>query len=335
MKFLLTLLLIFGSATFTVDDAYAGKGKRKKRAAKRAGKQKKRADKACAKGKARKCERLNRKAAANEYAAQTGDFKGKRQMKRRDRKLRKAKKACRKGKQKKCDRLTRKAAKHDCLLKGGDRKGCRQAKRRMRREQRAYRKGFSDKNVTAAAMGGLAASQASDRGKAFNSIECRNNGGKWYGNQCHMPSSVQVSSANGYNNGPNLTAAFQLLDMGCRVINVNPAYIDNVSYFASRADCMMAHGNLQASNCAANGGLWDGRFCVANNQGRAVSSYNKASRFIPVSSGSGSSNSSRGTRSVIKGSVSGGGAPQRTINTFGNSVNNAGSQSVSGSLNGN
>ena len=71
-KFLLTLLLIFGSATFTVDDAYAGKAKRKKRAAKRAGKQKKRADKACKKGKARKCERLKRKAAANEYASQTG-----------------------------------------------------------------------------------------------------------------------------------------------------------------------------------------------------------------------------------------------------------------------
>jgi hypothetical protein len=333
MKFLLTLLLIFGTASFTVDDAYAGKGKRRKRAEKRAGKQKKRAEKACGKGKARKCERLKRKAAANEYAAKTGDFKGKRQMKRRDRKMRRGKKACRKGKQRKCDRLVRKAQKHDCLLKGGDRKGCRQAKRRMRKDQRAYRQGFSDNNVTAAAMGGLAASKAADRGNAFNSIECRNNGGTWLGNRCQIPNDNQ---GNDYNNGPNLVAAFQLLEMGCRVINVNPAYVDNVSYFANRADCMMAHGNLQASNCAAQGGQWDGRFCVAGGmQGRSLgSTYNKASRFVPVASGNGGGGA-RGTRSVIKGSVSGGGAPQRTINTFGNSVNNTGSQSVSGSLNGN
>jgi len=179
MKLLLAFFLIVGSVSFTVDDAYAGKGKRRKRAAKRAGKQKKRADKACAKGKARKCERLKRKAAANEYAAQTGDFKGKRQMKRRDRKLRRGKEACRKGKQRKCDRLVRKAAKHDCLLKGGDRKGCRQAKRRMRKDQRAYRKGFSDNNVTEGAMNNLNARQGKQRNRLGKAVQCREEGGTW------------------------------------------------------------------------------------------------------------------------------------------------------------
>lgn len=167
--------MVFGLLAIAPQDAHAvklgtrikatfgNKDAKKEVAQHKATKQAAKAEKACAKGKARKCERLKRKAAANQYAAETGDFKGKRQMKRRDRKLRRAKKACRKGKQKKCDRLTRKAAKHDCLLNGNSRKDCRKQKRRDRKAQRAYRKGFSDENVTAGLMDKLNNTQKDQR----------------------------------------------------------------------------------------------------------------------------------------------------------------------------
>lgn len=143
---------------------FGNKEAKKEVAQHRATKQAAKAEKACEKGKARKCERLKRKAAANQYAAETGDFKGKRQMKRRDRKLRRADKACRKGKQKKCDRLVRQAAKHDCLLNGNSRKDCRAQKRETRKAQRAYRKGFSDVEVTSGIRNGLKGTQTDQRG---------------------------------------------------------------------------------------------------------------------------------------------------------------------------
>lgn len=328
MKTLLSIsLLVFMGAIFTPDAhavklgtrikaAFGNKDAKKEVAEHRAEKQEAKAKKACEKGKARKCERLTRKAAANRYAAETGDFKGKRQMKRRDRKLRRAKKACRKGKQRKCDRLTRKAAKHDCLLNGNSRKHCRQQKRRDRKAQRAYRKGFSDVNVTEGLMNNLNNTQKAQRNYLLGGA------------------GAAAAAVGAYNQAqPSVMMAFQLSSTGCNQVQVNPAFVDGVNVFQTNADCLMGFSNLQANNCASQGGSWNGQFCqVAASRGIA-SEYSKASRFVPDSSRA-SSNGAARSRSVIKGSVNGGGA-QRSINTFGAQVNSGNSESVSGSLNGN
>lgn len=254
MRLLMVFFLLVGTISLSTNDAYAG---RKERAAKRAGKQKKRADKACAKGKARKCERLNRKAAANEYAAQTGDFKGKRQMKRRDRKLRKAKKACRKGKQKKCDRLTRKAAKHDCLLKGGDRKGCRQAKRRMRKDQRAYRQGFSDKNVTENQMNRLNRQQGRQRNRLSRSTECKENGGQWISTGGIGRGHCDYGEGDEYGEGGQPLVGQNPNGWGQPIAAQPIQPVDNG--FNAR---LMQLRQQKAMACEARGGSWTGTSCI-------------------------------------------------------------------------
>ena len=175
MKFLMILCLCAGVISVTpnahavklgtrIKAAFGNKEAKVEVKQHRAEKHAEKAVKACEKGKHRKCERHKRLAASNQYAADTGDFKGARKMKKRDRKLRRAKKACRKGKRMKCDRLSRKAEFKNCLFKGGTRKDCRRAKRQARKDQRGFRKGFTDVNTTRGIMSGLNHQQNVDRG---------------------------------------------------------------------------------------------------------------------------------------------------------------------------
>lgn len=323
MKFIMILCLCAGVMSVTpnahavklgtrIKAAFGNKDAKVEVKQHRADKHAKKAEKACAKGKHRKCERHKRKAASNQYAADTGDFKGARQMKRRDRKFRRAKKACRKGKRKKCDRLSRNAEFKNCLLNGGSRKECRIARRQARKDQRGFRKGFTDVNTTRGIMSGLNHQQNADR------------------DEYAVGNDLGEEPLVGFPPPSNL--AFQLTDLGCRTKRIDPAYIDGISYFNSKMDCSLAHGQLMASQCSNTGGRWNGQFCMqAQPQGGSGYNpgYSKTSRFIPLAT---RAPASTGSRQVIKGSVNGASAT-RTINTFGSSVNNAGSQAVGGSLN--